>query len=191
VLSFGGSKLLSAGRGGALLTPHADIHQRLRVLLFRGNIVCPLSELQAAVLLPQLEKLDAGNARRAASVARLVTVLADVTGLRPFVNRGVGDRASYYKVGFQFDAAGFGLSRERFVAAMRAEGIGFDEGFRGLHVGRSPSRYRRGGDLTEVEKAHHGTVVLHHPVLLGSDSDIEEIALGVGKIYANAQELSR
>jgi hypothetical protein len=43
--------------------------------------------------------------------------------------------------------------------------------------------------LTEVEKAHHGTVVLHHPVLLGSDADIEEIALAVGRIYANSHEL--
>jgi perosamine synthetase len=191
VLSFGGSKLLSAGRGGALMSAHPDIHQRMRVLLHRGNNISPLSELQAAVLLPQLEKLDARNARRTANVARLVALLHDVPGLRPFVNRGVEDRASYYKVGFQFDAAGFGLSRERFVAAVRAEGIAFDEGFRGLHVGRSPSRYRRGGDLTDVEKAHYGTVVLHHPVLLGSDADIEEIALGVGKIYAYAEKLSR
>jgi dTDP-4-amino-4,6-dideoxygalactose transaminase len=139
--------------------------------------------------LPQLEKLDARNARRAANTARLVALLRDVPGLRPFVNRGVQDRASYYKVGFQFDTTGFGLARERFVAAVRAEGIALDEGFRGLHVGRSPSRYRRGGDLAEVEKAHNGTVVLHHPVLLGSDADIEEIALAVGRIYANAEKV--
>src|SRR5262249_20737922 len=68
VLSFGGSKLLSAGRGGALLTRHADVHQRARVFLLRGNLLCPLSELQAAVLPPQLDKLDAHNARRADNV---------------------------------------------------------------------------------------------------------------------------
>jgi dTDP-4-amino-4,6-dideoxygalactose transaminase len=189
VLSFGGSKLLSAGRGGALLSRHADIHQRLRVLLHRGNIICPLSELQAAVLVPQLEKLDARNVRRAANVARLLSVVHGIQGLRPLVNRGMEGPPSYYKLGFQFDAAAFGISRERFVAAMRAEGIAFDEGFRGLHVGRSPNRYRRGGDLIEVAKAHYGTVVLHHPVLLGSESDIEEIASAAGKIYANAERL--
>jgi dTDP-4-amino-4,6-dideoxygalactose transaminase len=189
VLSFGGSKLLSAGRGGALLSRHADIHQRLRVLLHRGNIICPLSELQAAVLVPQLEKLDARNARRAANVTRLLSMVHEIPGLRPLINRGVEGLPSYYKLGFQFDAAAFGLSRERFVAAMRAEGIAFDEGFRGLHVGRSPNRYRRSGDLIEVEKAHYGTVVLHHPVLLGSESDIQEIASAMGKIYANAERL--
>jgi dTDP-4-amino-4,6-dideoxygalactose transaminase len=189
VLSFGGSKLLSAGRGGALLSPHADIHQRLRVLLHRGNIICPLSELQAAALVPQLEKLDARNVRRATNVARLVSMLHEIPGLRPLVNRGVEGLPGYYKLGFQYDAAAFGLSRERFVPALRAEGIAFDEGFRGLHISRSPNRYRRGGDLIEVEKAHYGTVVLHHPVLLGSDSDILEIASAVGKIYANAERL--
>src|SRR2546430_1767377 len=39
VLSFGGSKLLTAGRGGAILTRRRDTHQRARVALHRGNIV--------------------------------------------------------------------------------------------------------------------------------------------------------
>src|SRR3989440_8110529 len=67
VLSFGGSKLLTAGRGGALLTRRPDVHQRARTVLHRANAVCPLSELQAAVLIPQLDELDGRNARRAAS----------------------------------------------------------------------------------------------------------------------------
>src|SRR5205807_3424138 len=87
VWSFGGSKLLTAGRGGALLTRRRDLHQRARLWLHRGNHVCPLSELQAAVLLPQLAKLDARNAYRAANVARLLGVLDENPGLRPFSNR--------------------------------------------------------------------------------------------------------
>src|SRR5262249_16778136 len=85
VLGFGGSKLLTAGRGGALLTRHADVHQRVRLALNRGNTTCPLSELQAAVLLPQVDKLDARNVRRAAAVRLLTAGLADVPGLRPFL----------------------------------------------------------------------------------------------------------
>jgi dTDP-4-amino-4,6-dideoxygalactose transaminase len=37
ILSFGGSKLLTAGRGGALLTRHADVYQRAKLFLHRGN----------------------------------------------------------------------------------------------------------------------------------------------------------
>ena len=138
ILSFGGSKLLTAGRGGAILTRHADVHQRLRRLLHRGNLVCPLSELQACVLLPQLDRLDARNACRAANVRRLCEMLKDVPGIVPFRNTcadsegsgewGVGSgecivpfrntcadsEAGYYKVGFQYDGERFGLAREDY-----------------------------------------------------------------------------
>jgi dTDP-4-amino-4,6-dideoxygalactose transaminase len=189
VLSFGGSKLLTAGRGGALLTRQADVHQRARVWLHRGNHVCPLSELQAAVLVPQLEKLDARNAHRAANVSLLRERLRDVPGLRPFENPWPDVQPGYYKLGFQFDASSFGMSRERFVMALRAEGIAFDEGFRALQVGRSPSRFRPSGDLAEAGRAHQGALVLHHPVLLGTAADVEEIALAVRRVYANADRL--
>ena len=189
VLSFGGSKLLTAGRGGALLTRHADIYQRARTYQLRGNQVCPLSELQAAVLLPQLAKLDDRNNRRARNVSLLKERLRDVPGLRPFANRCPESEPGYYKLGFQYDAAAFGLPRERAIAALRAEGIAFDEGFRALHVGRSPSRFRKAGELKEAERAHHGTLVLHHPVLLGEISDMEEVAAAVGKVYANSRLL--
>jgi dTDP-4-amino-4,6-dideoxygalactose transaminase len=188
VLSFGGSKLLTAGRGGAILTPHADAHQRARLALHRGNVVCPLSELQAAALMPQLDRLDERNARRRAAVARLTELLRDVPGLTPFRNDVAGE-ACYYKVGFRFYEAAFGLSRARFVAALRAEGIAFDEGFRALHVGRSPSRFRRAGDLGEADRAHVGTVVLHHPVLLGEDEEVEQVARAVRKVRAHAGRL--
>jgi perosamine synthetase len=191
VLSFGGSKLLTAGRGGALLTSYADGAQRARAYLHRGNLVCPLSELQAAVLLPQVAKLDERNARRAAAVARLAERLAGVRGLKPFQNPGVEGTPAYYKLGFQFDAAAFGgLPRERFVAAARAEGVAFDEGFRALHVGRSPKRFRKAGDLRVAEQAHAGCVVLHHPVLLGSEADVDRVAGAVQKLYAFAGRLA-
>ena len=186
VLSFGGSKLLTAGRGGALLTRDDSVRQRARVLFHRGNHVCPMSELQAAVLIPQLGKLDGRNAHRTENVRRLGELLKDVPGLRLFTNGVVDSQPAYYKLGMQFDAARFGLSRELFLAAIRAEGMAMDEGFNALHVGRSPRRLCRLPELTEAERAHAGVVVLHHPVLLAAASDIEEIALALRKVYANA-----
>jgi dTDP-4-amino-4,6-dideoxygalactose transaminase len=190
VLSFGGSKLLTAGRGGALLTRDATIAQRARLWLQRGNHVCPLSELQAAVLLPQLDRLAERNARRLRGVRLLGERLRSTAGLWPFRNRALeNSEPGYYKLGFQFDAERFGLDRERFVAAVRDEGVALDEGFRALHVGRSPSRWRAAGPLTQAERAHHETVVLHHPVLLGADADIEEVVRAVAKIHAHAERL--
>jgi dTDP-4-amino-4,6-dideoxygalactose transaminase len=189
ILSFGGSKLLTAGRGGALLTQHADVHQRARVWLHRGNHICPLSELQAAVLLPQLERLDQRNAHRAKNVQRLADSLSGQPGLQLFVNRPSDFDPAYYKLGFQFDDAAFALSREGFLAAMRAEGVAMDEGFRALHMSRSPTRLRCAGQLAEAERAHDNAVVLHHPILLGTIGDIDAIAQSVRKVYANAERI--
>ncbi len=190
VISFGGSKLLSAGRGGALLTSHADVWQRARSHALRGNLICPLSELQVAVLMPQLRKLDERNRCRADNVQRLLGSLRDVPGLALFVNLPEAGQPGYYKLGFQYDAAAFGLPRATFVAAMCAEGIAMAEGFPAAHVGRSPRRYRCVGQLTEATRAHHGALVLHHPVLLGADADVDEVARAVRKVYQYRESLT-
>ncbi len=190
VLSFGGSKLLSSGRGGALLTSSALLYQRARTHAFRGNLVCPLSELQATVLLPQVRKLDIRNRERAASVRTLAGLLASVPGLVPFRNVAAGE-PGYYKVGIQFDAEQFGLARTHLLAALRAEGIAMDEGFRALHVGRSAKSLAFSpAELTEAEYAHAGCIILHHPVLLGGDDAMLEIARALHKIRNYRQKLA-
>lgn len=185
VVSFGGSKLLSAGRGGALLTSQTEVWHRARTHALRGNLVCPLSELQSAVLLPQLRKLDERNRRRAKNVERLMEALREVAGLAPFLNAPELGVSGYYKLGFRFDAVMFGLSRAAFVAALSAEGVAFAEGFPAAHVGRSRRRFRQGTELTEAERAHAGCVVLHHPVLLGTTTDLDEVARAVRKVHQN------
>jgi dTDP-4-amino-4,6-dideoxygalactose transaminase len=181
VFSFGGSKLLSAGRGGALVTARPELHQRARLVLGRGNnLVAPLSELQAIVLLPQLDALAERHARRSQAVAALTAMLEQLPGVRPFVNAAEGSPA-YYKVGLQFDERASGVPRAQLVAAMRAEGVALDEGFRALHVGRSPSRWLAAGPLAEAARAHAGCVVLHHPVLLGSEEDLRHVAAAMGR----------
>ncbi len=189
VLSFGGSKVLTAGRGGALLTPHAEVHQRARLSLHRGNIVCPLSELQAAVLEPQLDRLAERHIRRTANVALLMEQIHEVPGIRVFRNTRTDGEPAYYKLGFQIDEERFGLSRARLVAAARAEGIALDEGFRALHVGRSPSRFRPAGPLPVADRAHTRTLVLHHPVLLGTRDEVMRIVQALQKIFLHRERL--
>ena len=149
----------------------------------------PLSEIQAAVLAPQLDRLDERNGRRRRAVGLLAEGLRDVPGLSLFRGRTDGEPC-YYKVGFRYDAERFGLTRARFTAAVRAEGVALDEGFLALHVGRSPERFRRVGSLAESERAHAGCVVLHHPVLLGSDEEVGQVAEAVWKVHRHADRLA-
>jgi dTDP-4-amino-4,6-dideoxygalactose transaminase len=183
VLSFGGSKLLSAGRGGALLFRDAQLHQRAKVWLQRGlQQWAPLSELQAAALRPQLRKLPEMTRRRAENVRSLLASLT-VPGLVPFTSTVTDSAPAYYKLGFQYDPAAFGLSRDRFISALRAEGIAVDSGFKALHVGRSPSRFRAVGGLPQATAAHERCFVLHHPILSLSQADMRQVAEAVAKTY--------
>jgi dTDP-4-amino-4,6-dideoxygalactose transaminase len=57
-LSFGGSKLVSAGSGGAIIANDQRLAARLSGLLDRPGDTFPLGPLQAAVIDPQLDRLD-------------------------------------------------------------------------------------------------------------------------------------
>ena len=57
-LSFGGSKLLSAGSGGALLINDSRLGARLGTWVERPGDVYSMSPLQAAVLIPQVERVE-------------------------------------------------------------------------------------------------------------------------------------
>ncbi|MCL4205171.1 MAG: aminotransferase class I/II-fold pyridoxal phosphate-dependent enzyme [Pirellulaceae bacterium] len=187
VLSFGGSKLLTAGRGGAVLTRDAQVRQRIQVHSQRGNEAFPLSELQAAVLLPQLKKLPAHNQARRAAVDRLLEQLCDIRGLNS-VQRDPGrGEASFYKLAWLYDPnACRGRSRADFLAAVRAEGVALDEGFRGF-VLRSTRRCRIAGTLDASRAAAENTVLLHHPVLLHPPESIDSVAQAIRKVVSAFQ----
>jgi dTDP-4-amino-4,6-dideoxygalactose transaminase len=181
VLSFGGSKLLTSGRGGAIMTSQADAHQRAKIYCEQGNHAFPLSELQAAVLLPQLAKLEQRNRARAAGVDRLTVRLAGVAGLRTLSNCQGDLRPSFYKLGMQFisDQAEC-RSRAEFVACAKLEGVAIDAGFRGFAL-RTSRRCRVAGYLPESRRAATDCVVLHHPVLLEDDAVIDRVAAAIEK----------
>lgn len=182
VLSFGGSKLLTAGRGGAILTRRADVQQRAKIFCEQGNHAFPLSELQAAVLLPQVVTLAQLNARRLAAVGRLRRALAGLPGIRPLVNSVSDAQPAYYKVGMQYLPEELaGRPRDEFIAAVQAEGLAIDAGFRGFAL-RSPRRCRAADDLAESRRAAVSSLVLHHPLLLEPDDAIDRAAVAVTKV---------
>ena len=169
VLSFGGSKLLTAGRGGAVLTNDSTLAQRIRLYTQRGNEAYPLSEMQAAVLIPQLAALPERTKRRLESVRKIVNALTPTNPLVPALHPNAcetDDILAFYKVAFRFDAVGAGESREDFTGRMREHGVALDAAFPGLHLIHGKSRFRAAGDLSNASRLHEELVTLHHPVLL-------------------------
>ena len=191
ILSFGGSKLVTAGRGGAVLTGRDDVAQRIKLYTQRGNDAYPLSELQAAVVIPQWERLDVANARRTLAVAWLLERLASMSGLKPFCNQPADSRPGFYKLGFQYDSAAFaGLSRDAFANAVRAEGVALDAGFRALHKTHSTRRFRSADHLANATRTDERMLTLHHPVLLGTEHDLQEVVVAIERVHRHAAAIN-
>lgn len=183
VWSFGGSKLLTAGRGGAVVTPRDDVRQRMKIASERGNLAWPLSELQAAVLLPQFDKLSQRHRQRRDAARRLIDGLSASPRWSPpaLPASVVGDdvprwEPAYYKLGLRLDRTRLGDdARETLVAAARAEGLALDAGFRGF-TSRGKTRCRKVGDLPCSLRAAAETIVLHHPILLAENDAVDRAA---------------
>jgi dTDP-4-amino-4,6-dideoxygalactose transaminase len=174
VVSFGGSKLLTAGRGGAILSRRADVIQRAKICNERGNEAYPLSELQAAVLLPQLKKLDERNLIRRRNVKHLLAALRDVNNLTPVRIDQPNVEASFYKLAWRYTTTG-GRSRDEFLRRAIALDLAMGDGFRGFFR-RSQRRCRTVGTLPNCRIAADQTVLLHHPMLLGPVQSIQDTA---------------
>jgi len=190
VLSFGGSKLLTAGRGGAILTSRMEIAERIKRHVLRGNDAYPLSEIQAAILRPQLDQLDDLNERRRNAVFRLAPLLRS-NSLTPLQLPTRDVLPAYYKLGFRYcpeDAKG--LPRDLFVEAVRAEGIAMDPGFRANHLIHGSRRFRAAGELHVATQADAQMLTLHHPVLLEDESVIGAIVAGIKRICEHAGEIA-
>ncbi len=137
VFSLQTSKLAPAGEGGIFLTDDPQLYERsvclgdmMRILelesdsrRFAGTtfgIKTRMAPLSAAVARVQLRKLQHHNEIRNKNAEFLSSKLAEL-GLDPFLPPPHIERV-YYEFLVRYDAALTGLSREKFVEALRVEG---------------------------------------------------------------------
>lgn len=179
-VSFGGSKLLTAGRGGAVLASDPVVPQRIKVFADRGNEAFPLSELQAAVLLPQLRRLAEMNTERLARAARLRDAVSAIAAWRPPRDwrLSTNQKPAFYKLAWWFEPAEddaratgdnsveFAAATDAFTVAKIAQtaGLPLDTAFRGF-ADRSARRCRKADDLRYARRAAARTLLLHHTEL--------------------------
>jgi perosamine synthetase len=188
VLSFGGSKPLSAGRGGAVLTDDPHLAQRMTVFCEQGNDAFALSELQAAVLVPQLVHLQDDSLKRRRSASELISGLSKLEWLELETQNTTFNLPTYYKVGIRLkpksleaacvqrfvnvsmESGGFMKSlRERMASFLASKGVAIGPGFLGFGK-RSASRCRHPDSLANSQAASERTMVLHHSHLLDPQS---------------------
>lgn len=188
-LSFGGSKLLSAGRGGAVLTNDASISQRMEIFSFRGNESFPLSVAQAAVLMPQVRSLCDATLVRWQTAKSLWQISEKFPWLSVPVEvhsktNGEECRPAFYKFGWILDTS---VPREVFLKLAKEFEIPFGEGFRGFGR-RSKKRCDFIGSLDNASDVVERTVLLAHSFLPGIPKVDKELLGRFERFLANFGE---
>jgi dTDP-4-amino-4,6-dideoxygalactose transaminase len=211
------SKLLTAGEGGVVTTSDDEIAERAESYTNCGRASRAdrfghrllgynyrLTEFQAAVLVGQLEKLPAQTAHRARMAERLGHGLAAIPGialLRPDPRQTT---QAFYHYVFKYDPSAFGgASRDRFVAALEAEGIPCDGLFyepvyRSSLFDVDAADFPALGGVLPWEHAHcpvaeraafAESVWIPHRVLLGTEEDVDSVVEAARKIAGAVDEL--
>jgi dTDP-4-amino-4,6-dideoxygalactose transaminase len=129
--SFYATKNVATGEGGIITTDDDETADRLRILRNQGMRAryeyerpghnYRLTDIQAALALPQLERLDAMNARRTRNASRLSEGLSGLPGLVPPIVKTDRTHVFHqYSVRVTDDAR---LNRNQLAAQLAAQGI--------------------------------------------------------------------
>ena len=218
--SFQLSKLMTAGEGGIIITSNDKVERQARSIHDCGRMPGKwfyshyiygsnyrLSEWQGAVLKAQLARLDEQTRRRHTNARVLDRLLGAIPGITPQKLDQRCTRNGQYAYIFHVNKKQFaGVSTERFIEAMNAEGIPNQASYPPLHqldMFRN-GKYRNrlsGKQATQkhtflrqkfpvTQKAAWETVWIPQPALLGDEEDMHEMAAALSKIHKNAKELA-
>ena len=148
--SFQASKNLNSGEGGAVLTSDEKLAERLYAFQNNGRSRPAtgstdftygqpggnfrLTEFQGALLLAQMRRIETMAQRREQNAAYLSSMLAQVPGIAPAKMPEGCTRNAYHLYMFRYRAEAFaGLPRDRFLRALRAEGVPCSGGYAPLN----------------------------------------------------------
>ena len=217
--SFQSSKPMTAGEGGMITTDDPDLEQRCQSLIncgrrrpgddFEGPLMGAnyrMTEWQCGILLAQLARLNDQIEHKSRAAARLRAGLGAIKGLTPVARDPRVTRETIYAFIFLVDQSALGLSRNRFVRALRAEGIpsgvANDPVYRSALFPRESAAYRKACELAGASANdaincpvaerlfEHAMVSIPHECLLGDDRDLDDIVAAAAKLASRATELA-
>lgn len=220
--SFQESKLMTSGEGGMLITSHLDVYEAAQSIVNCGRASLTnlyqkrflgsnyrMTELQAALLMGQLEMWPELAARRSENARLLTRLLSPIEGIRPLPPQESMTRDFYYNFVFQYQPVQPAPPRDLFVAALEAEGVPCEGRFY-EPVYRSDLFYtdpevcpqlrflrERPVDYSACQcpvaerAAYQESVWLPQTVLIGDSQDVRDVAEAVAKIMGQRETLTQ
>ena len=216
--SFQESKSLAAGEGGVVLTDDDELTDRGRLIHNIGRVVgrpgyehyilssnYRMSEFQAALLLSKLESLPQEVETKHSNGEYLAGKLRKIEGIEPLRQDPRITKRGYYFFVVRYNSDQFGgLSKQKFLRALQAEGVPAGSGY-GMPLYKQPAFKKEnlegvipeGIMMPDYEKLYlpgaeqftAEEITLPHEILL---EDREALGLVVGsieKIKENVSEL--
>ncbi|MGQ9731915.1 MAG: DegT/DnrJ/EryC1/StrS family aminotransferase [Candidatus Zipacnadales bacterium] len=220
--SFQSSKNVTAGEGGLILTNDPELYARAWSIHNVGRVPegewydhrvlgvnLRLTQFQAALIRCGLKRLPELMNRRDECGFYLQSLLKDIPGMDYVRMHEGATRNAWHLFLGKYNADDFGgLPRERFLAAMAAEGIPISKGYNPLYKEPVFQMGARPDECPFACKFYGGTVdytQVHCPVtervcategwwlgqniLLAGREDMDDIAAAIRKIRENVDEL--
>ena len=228
IFSLHEGKPLACGEGGIAITNDDELASRMERLRANGRSYRPftetntfdleevggvlgtnyaMSELQAALALDSLSRLEAENDLRAANAARLDRSLARLPGITPITRPAPVKRQTYYHYALHLDRSTLAdRSISSICRALQSE-LNFWIHPPYVPLNRNllyqpqsqPHRwwddhYRSRIDpcqfhLPAAEHAHQNALVFHHSILLAEDAGMAKIEEAFAKVLGRAEEI--
>jgi dTDP-4-amino-4,6-dideoxygalactose transaminase len=223
--SFQNSKHIPSGEGGAVAgntdelmdrcfsyhncgRPHGKSMAGMPDYIIRGSNK-RMTEIQAGLLLSQMKRARQDADKRLENALYLDAKLKEIPGIVPYKLADGATRSSYHFYPFRFLEEEFdGMTRDRFRAALRAEGIPsyggygkqyFDglieeaitsRGYTRLFSEQRLKRYREElHTLPDTDRLTDQAVMLFQNMLLAEKRDMDDIIQAIEKIYENRKQL--
>jgi len=221
--SFQESKSSTAGEGGIVVTDDNELAERARLYQNIGRVMGQpgykhfvlasnfrLTELQGALLRVQLARYREKHARlKHEHGSSLATLLRDIGGVEPLKRDDRITQRGYYFFVIRYNPEAFGgVLRDRFVEALRAEGVPCDIGY-GMPLYKQPafeeeevSRWLSESARPWPDYKHlflqaserfcaHEQITLPHQLLLLDEGKLQRVADAFSKIKTHHDELQR
>ncbi|WP_095497856.1 UDP-4-amino-4-deoxy-L-arabinose aminotransferase [Paraferrimonas haliotis] len=170
IFSFHAIKNLTCAEGGMLVTDDEELATKVRQLKFHGlgvdafdrdtqgrapqaEVLTPgfkynLADINAAIALVQLQRIEAINKQRALLAQHYLSELAHIDGIVPLtVPSSYSMKHAWHLMIVRVDADEFGMSRSDFMARLKQKNIGSGIHFRAVHTQKYYKE--RFGDLSQ------------------------------------------